>query len=176
MGAWSIALSEGEGDSRMGGGNYGFRWPDAHLRTLIWDVLEIISVVPAAGARPPRRAALALLPLVPRTRTRLSLALAGRFPAVLSSCLLRIAPRATPARMQFSCASTDDRRTNDTTCGPQELLTGSLHYRGTRSVRSPLRRRRASTRDPYRHPLAMRPPRKVWPFCFLNYYWSHKGG
>ena len=95
--------------------------------------------VPAAGARPPRRAALALLPLVPRTRTRPSLALAGRFPAVLSFCLLRIAPRAAPARMQFSCASTDDRRTNDATCGPQEWLTGSLHDGGIRSVRSPLR-------------------------------------
>ena len=28
-----------------------------------------------------------------------------------------------------------------------------------------------SPRDPYRHSLAMRPPRKVRPFCFLN-YWS----
>ena len=31
--------------------------------------------VPAAGARPPRRAALALLPLVPRTRTKPPLAI-----------------------------------------------------------------------------------------------------
>ena len=96
--------------------------------------------VPAAGARPPRRAALALLPLVLRTRTRPSLALAGRFPAVLSFCLLRIAPRAAPARTQFSCASTDDRRTDDATCGPQEWLTGKLPDGGIRSVRSPLRR------------------------------------
>ena len=32
------------------------------------------------------------------------------------------------AHMQFSCASTDDRRrTNDATCGPQEWLTGTPH-------------------------------------------------
>ena len=37
-------------------------------------------------------------------------------------------------------ARTDDRRTNDATCGPQEWLTGSLHDGGIRSVRSPLRR------------------------------------
>ena len=37
-------------------------------------------------------------------------------------------------------ARTDDRRTNDATCGPQEWLTGTLHDGGIRSVRSPLRR------------------------------------
>ena len=37
-------------------------------------------------------------------------------------------------------ARTDDRRTNDATCGPPEWLTGKLHDGGTRSVRSPLRR------------------------------------
>ena len=30
-----------------------------------------------------------------------------------------------------------------------------------------------SPRDPYRHALAMRPPRKARPFCFLNYWLSH---
>ena len=128
-----------------------------------WPVVASLRAVPAAGARPPRRAALALLPLVLRTRTRPSLALAGRFPAVLSFCLLRIAPRAAPARMQFSCASTDDRRTNDATSGPQEWLTGSLHDGGIRSVRSPLRRAPLLC-DPYRHSLAMRPSQKARPF------------
>ena len=37
-------------------------------------------------------------------------------------------------------ARTDDRRTNDATCGPQAWLTGKLHDGGIRSVRSPLRR------------------------------------
>ena len=41
---------------------------------------------------------------------------------------------------ETTATSTDDRRTNDATSGPQEWLTGRLHYRGTRSVRSPLRR------------------------------------
>ena len=109
--------------------------------------------VPAAGARSPRRAALALLPLVPRTHTWPSLALAGRFPAVLSFCLLRVAPAALsfcsalalrraprlPASKN-TLASAHDRRTNDATCGPQAWLTGSLHEGGIRSVRSPPRR------------------------------------
>ena len=42
--------------------------------------------VPAAGARPPRRAALALLPLVPRTRTRQPLELAPRAAPRSRSC------------------------------------------------------------------------------------------
>ena len=33
---------------------------------------------------------------------------------------------------------TDDRRTNDATCGPPAWLTGTLHDGGTQSVRSPL--------------------------------------
>ena len=81
-------------------------------------------------------------------------------PAALSFCLLRVAPcamparktktrslsRATPARKQkharsaLASAHTDDRRTNETTCGPQAWLTGRLHDGGIRSVRSPLRR------------------------------------
>ena len=40
----------------------------------------------------------------------------------------------------FPSLHTDDRRTNDATCGPQAWLTGRLHDGGTRSVRSPLRR------------------------------------
>ena len=97
---------------------------------------------PAAGARPPRRAALALLPLVLRTRTRPSLALAGRFPAALFFLLAsRCAARHAASFRNFAApARTDDRRTNDATCGPQEWLTGSLHEGGIRSVRSPLRR------------------------------------
>ena len=56
--------------------------------------------VPAAGARPPRRAALAPLPLVPRTRTKPSLALAGRFGA---RCFRTHTHLAAPAR------TTDER-------------------------------------------------------------------
>ena len=69
---------------------------------------------------------------------------------------------------------TNDRRTNETTYGPQEWLTGTLHYGGIRSVRSPLRRPPLRA-NPYRHALAMRPPRKARPFSFLNYcHGSHK--
>ena len=75
------------------------------------------AAVPGAGAHPPRRAALALLPLVPRT------------PHAHDAASFR--NLAVPVR-------TDDRRTNDATSGPQEWLTGSLHDGGIRSVRSPL--------------------------------------
>ena len=63
-------------------------------------------------------------------------------PAVLSFCLLRVAPHSTPARAQNTLASarTDDRQTNDATCGPQAWLTGALHEGGIRSVRSTPRR------------------------------------
>ena len=44
------------------------------------------------------------------------------------------------ARSALASAHTDDRRTDEATCGPQAWLTGSLHYGGIRSVRSPLRR------------------------------------
>ena len=77
------------------------------------------AAVPGAGAHPPRRAALALLPLVPLT------------PHAHDAASFR--NLAAPVR-------TDDRRTNDATSGPQEWLTGSLHDGGIRSVRSPLRR------------------------------------
>ena len=43
-------------------------------------------------------------------------------------------------RSSAAPARTDDRRTNDATCGPQAWLTGRLHGGGIRSVRSPLRR------------------------------------
>ena len=54
--------------------------------------------------------------------------------------------RAIPARKQkharsaLASAHTDDRRTDEATCGPQAWLTGSLHGGGIRSARSPLRR------------------------------------
>ena len=60
--------------------------------------------------------------------------------------------RAMPARKQkpanktkhacsaLASAHTDDRRTDEATCGPQAWLTGTLHGGGIRSVRSPLRR------------------------------------
>jgi hypothetical protein len=87
------------------------------------------AAVPGAGARPPRRAALALLPLVLRTRTRPSLALVGRFPAALFFLLAsRCAARHAASFRNFAApARTDDRRTNDATSGPQEWLTGRLH-------------------------------------------------
>ena len=60
-------------------------------------------------------------------------------PFFLSTCIaLRRARR--PHARTFASPRTDDRRTNDATCGPQEWLTGSLHDGGIRSVRSPLRR------------------------------------
>ena len=70
---------------------------------------------------------------------------------------VRTRPRA-PARTHAHERPT----TNDATCGPPAWLTGTLHDRGIRSVPSP--------RNPYRHALARRPPRKARPFCFLNYY------
>ena len=112
------------------------------------------------GMKPPSNAATS-----PRTAT---VFMAGRFRPFFSFCLLRIAPRAAPARMQFSCASTDDRRTNDATSGPQEWLTGSLHDGGTRSVRSPLRRAPLPA-TPIATPLQCGRPKRPGPFCFLNY-------
>ena len=53
---------------------------------------------------------------------------------------LRRAPRLPASKNTLASAHTDDRRTNDATCGPQAWLTGSLHEGGIRSVRSPPRR------------------------------------
>ena len=50
------------------------------------------------------------------------------------------ARHARPHARTFASPRTDDRRTNDATCGPQAWLNGSLHYGGIRSARSPLRR------------------------------------
>ena len=62
-------------------------------------------------------------------------------PFFLSFCFaLRRAPRQPARKNKLSSAHTDDRRTSDTTCGPQAWLTGTLHDRGIRSVRSPPRR------------------------------------
>ena len=63
--------------------------------------------------------------------------------ATLSFCLLfalRRAPRLPATKNPLASAHTDDRRTDDATCGPQAWLTGSLHEGGIRSVRSPPRR------------------------------------
>ena len=91
---------------------------NAHARYEVYKVFRLrcccpARAVPAAGARPPRRAALALLPLVPRTRTRLR-----------ASTRARAHGRPT---------------TNDATCGPPAWLTGRLQHGGIRSVRSPPR-------------------------------------
>ena len=53
---------------------------------------------------------------------------------------LRRAPRLPATKNPLASAHTDDRRTDDATCGPQAWLTGSLHGGGIRSVRSPPRR------------------------------------
>ena len=53
---------------------------------------------------------------------------------------LRRAPRLPASKNPLASAHTDDRRTDDATCGPQAWLTGSLHGGGIRSVRSPPRR------------------------------------
>ena len=68
---------------------------------------------------------------------------AGRSFFLLASLLalaLRRAPRLPANKNTLASAHTDDRRTNDATCGPQAWLTGSLHEGGIRSVRSPPRR------------------------------------
>ena len=67
-----------------------------------------------------------------------TLFLAGRsFFLLASHCAAR---HARPHARTFASPRTDDRRTNDATCGPQAWLTGTLHDGGIRSVRSPLRR------------------------------------
>ena len=53
---------------------------------------------------------------------------------------LRRAPRLPANKNPLASAHTDDRRTDDATCGPQAWLTGTLHDGGIRSVRSPPRR------------------------------------
>ena len=53
---------------------------------------------------------------------------------------LRRAPRLPASKNTLASAHTDDRRTDDATCGPQAWLTGTLHEGGIRSVRSPPRR------------------------------------
>ena len=64
-----------------------------------------------------------------------------RRPLFLSACFaLRCALRPPARKNNLPSAHTDDRRTNDATCGPQAWLTGSLHEGGIRSVRSPPRR------------------------------------
>ena len=72
------------------------------------------------------------------------------------------------------CASTDDRRTNDATCGPQEWVADWITALGGNPERTLTAAAGPSPRDPYRHSLAMRPPRKARPFCFLNYiFWLY---
>ena len=67
-----------------------------------------------------------------------TLFLAGRsFFLLASRCVAR---HARPHARTLSRTRTDDRRTNDATCGPQAWLSGSLHYGGIRSVRPSLRR------------------------------------
>ena len=80
------------------------------------------------------------------------------------------ARHARPHARALASAHTDGRRTNDATCGPQAWLTGSLHEGGDTTERMLTAAAGPSPRDPYRHALAMRPPRKVRPFSFLNYY------
>ena len=71
----------------------------------------------------------------------LSFCFALRQPLSLSACFaLRRAPRPPARKNTLASAHTDDRRTNDATCGPQACLTGKLHDGGIRSVRSPPRR------------------------------------
>ena len=53
---------------------------------------------------------------------------------------LRRTPRLPATKNLLASAHTDDRRTDDATCGPQAWLTGTLHGGGIRSVRSPPRR------------------------------------
>ena len=71
-----------------------------------------------------------------------------RRPLFLSACFaLRCALRPPARKNNLPRAHTNDRRTNDATCGPQAWLTGSLHEGGIRSVRSP----------PWRAPLLATP-------------------
>ena len=58
---------------------------------------------------------------------------------LLAFALCRV-PRLPATKNPLARAHTNDRRTDDATCGPQAWLTGRLHGGGTRSVRSPPRR------------------------------------
>ena len=81
-------------------------------------------------------------------------------PFFLSTCIaLRRAPRRPHART-FASPRTDDRRTNDSTCGPQAWLADTERTLTAAAGPSP--------RDPYRHALAMRPPQKARPFVSLT--------
>ena len=110
--------------------------------------------------KPPSNAATS-----PRTAT---VFMAGRFRPFFSFCLLRIAPRAAPARMQFSCASTDDRRT-DERCDEQSAgVADWITARRGNTERTLTAAAGPSPCDPYRHSLAMRPSQKARPLLFLK--------
>ena len=92
-----------------------------------------------------------------------------QLPCTVTSCDREaLRQRARPHARTFASPRTDDRRRNDATCGPQAWLTGSLHYGGIRSVRSPLRRPPLLA-APIATPLQCGRPEKVRPFSFLNY-------
>ena len=101
------------------------------------------AAVPGAGARPPRRAALALLPLVPRTRT-------------------------TPPPFEICRASTHGRPTNERCDVRSAGVADWKTARGGNTERTLTAAARPPPRDPYRHSLTMRPPRKARPFCFFR--------
>ena len=96
----------------------------------------------------PRRAALALLPLVSRTRTT---------PPPFET-LPRQHARTT------DCVPTNER-CDERSAGVADWKTA----RGGNTERTLTAAAPPPPRDPYRHSLAMRPPRKVRSFCFFNY-------
>ena len=61
------------------------------------------------------------------------------------------------------------RRTTRRAVRRRAWLTGSLHEGGGDTERTLTAEAGPSHRDPYRHALTRRPPRKARPFCFLNY-------
>ena len=97
----------------------------------------------STGGRPRRRRH---RPRSTQGRTAFSSSSSGSHPFLgrpfLSACFaLRRAPRPPARKNALASAHTDDRRTDDATCGPQAWLTGTLHEGGIiRSVRSPPRR------------------------------------
>ena len=95
------------------------------------------------------------------------------WPAVLSSYVQRIAPRATSARMHarsLAHARTTDERTKRRAVQRPAGVADWETSLGGNTERTLTAAAGPSPRDPYRHALTMRPPRKARPFGFLNYY------
>ena len=134
------------------------------------------TAVPGAGARPPAprraRAPAASTPPAHEADARFGRPFSGRsFSRLASRCAAR---HAGSFRNFAAPARTDDRRTNDATCGPQAWLTGSLHdARRGNAERTLTALADPSPRDPYRHALAMRPSLRAGLWFLILLFWLH---